>query len=722
MALQNTFRLAISDDFFDAYSRLPRNAQGKVSEFINRFRQDPTRPGLNYESIHDSRDKGMKSVRVDQAHRAIVLKPDSGNVYILLWVDKHDEAYTWARRKVCRINEVSGALQIIDVEDAEATTERLERINQEKIQQPGRFDSIQDKQLMQLGVPEILLPAVRQVTTDEAVEQLLPHLPREASDALLMLAAGYEFSTVLQQLEKSKEIQPVDVEDLEAALQNEDSLSRFMVITDDTELEEMLAAPLEKWRVFLHPSQRKLVDRDWKGAVRVLGGAGTGKTVVAMHRAKWLVQNRFTNPNDRILFTTFTRNLAVDIEANLKSICSIEHMRRIRVVNLDAWVAEFLRQQGVETRIVYNDETEDLWRQAYTLATVELGLPLSFYQEEWQDVVLDQGCQTLRDYLVARRTGRGTRLSRQQRQAIWAVFEEYRNLLREKGLREPEDAMRDAAQIITAQGTASLPFKAVIVDEAQDMSEAAFSLLRAIVGDATHNDMFIVGDPHQRIYGKVVTLNRCGIDIRGRSRKLRLNYRTTDEIRKWATQVLEGMSVDDLDGGADSLKDYRSLMHGDEPEIKGFTRFEDELIYLKQLLLSIQTTEQTFSGICLVFRTKKLMEQYETALKSMEFPVKRIHRNQPDNLLEEGVRISTMHRVKGLQFNYVLLPSLNADILPLKTGLEHCADDASQARFIDGERCLLHVAATRAKKQVLITYCSQPSQLLPSVKGMPPKA
>lgn len=714
MPLQNTFRLAISDDFFDAYSRLPRNAQGKVSEFINRFRQDPTRPGLNYESIHDSRDKRMKSVRVDQAHRAIVLKPESGNVYILLWVDKHDDAYTWARRKVCRINEVSGALQIIDVEDVEVTTERLEQINQQ-IQQPGKFDAIENKQLMQLGVPEILLPAVRQIKTDEAVEQLLPHLPREASDALLMLAAGYELDEVLRQLEKPKEVQPIDLEDLEAALQNDDSLSRFMVITDDTELEEMLAAPLEKWRVFLHPTQRKLVERSWNGAVRVLGGAGTGKTVVAMHRAKWLVQNCFTDPNDRILFTTFTRNLAVDIEANLKSICSTEQMRRIRVVNLDAWVAEFLRQEGVETHIVYSDETADLWQQAYTIAPVELGLPLSFYQEEWQAIVLDQGCQTLRNYLVARRTGRGTRLSRPQRQAIWTVFEEYRNLLREKGLREPEDAMRDAAQIIATKGSASLPFKAVIVDEAQDMSEAAFTLLRSIVGGAAPNDLFIVGDPHQRIYGKVVTLSRYAIDVRGRSRKLRLNYRTTDEIRQWATQVLEGVSVDDLDGGVNSLKDYRSLMHGDKPVIQGFTRFEDELAYLKQLLLSIQTTEQSFSGVCLVFRTNALMEQYEAALKDMEFPLRRIHRNQPDNPLEEGIRLGTMHRVKGLQFNYILLPALNADVLPLKAGLEQRADHASQARFVDGERCLLHVAATRAKKQVLITYTGKPTDFLLSV-------
>ncbi|MGQ4650337.1 UvrD-helicase domain-containing protein [Lyngbya aestuarii] len=710
MSLQHSIRLAISDDFFDAYSQLPRKAQNKVSEFINRFRQDPTRPGLNYESIRDSRDKRLKSVRVDREHRAIVLKPDSGNVYLLLWVDKHDDAYQWAKRKVCRVNEVSGALQIIDVKEVEETTEKISQGKTE--QQTGRFHAIEDKDLMRLGVPEILLPAVRQVRTDGDVEQLLPHLPREASDAVLMLAAGYALEEIFQQLDKTKERQAVDPNDLEVALQNEDSLSRFMVVTDDTELEEMLAAPLEKWRVFLHPTQRKLVERDWNGAVRVLGGAGTGKTVVAMHRAKWLAQNRFTNPNDRILFTTFTRNLAVDIEANLKTICSPELMQRIRVINLDAWVTTFLQQEGIKTRIIYGAETDEIWRQAYSLAPVALGLPLSFYREEWQEVVQTYQCKTLRDYLSARRTGRGTRLSRQQRQAIWIVFEEYRNLLRERGLREPDDAMRDAIQIIQAKGTEALPYKAVIVDEAQDMSKAAFSLLRAIAGNPKPNDLFIVGDAHQRIYGQTVALSHCGIDIRGRSRKLRLNYRTTDEIRKWATAVLANVSIDDLDGGVDSLQDYRSLMHGDEPVVKGFSKYDDELAYLKQFLLTIQESDRNLSGVCIVCRTKAIMEQYESVLHNLNFPIKRIRRDQPDNPLEAGIRIGTMHRVKGLQFNYVLIPGLNVDNLPLRIGLDECPDKASQARFINGEKCLLHVAATRAKKQVIITYYGQPSSLL----------
>ncbi|MFM6204637.1 UvrD-helicase domain-containing protein, partial [Planktothrix sp.] len=401
MSLQHSVRLAISDDFLNAFSELPRKIQNKVSEFINRFRQDPTRSGLNYESIKNGREKRLKSVRVNDDYRAIILQPESGNIYLLLWVDKHDQAYDWAKRKICRINQVSGALQIIDVEEVEETTEKLFLKNNQ--QQTGRFERIEDQDLMRLGVPEILLPAVRQVVTDEDVEELLPHLPREASDAILMLAAGYELQEIFQQLDKTKKQQKVDPDDLETALKNEDTLSRFMVVTDDSELEEMLAAPLEKWRVFLHPTQRKLVERDWNGAVRVLGGAGTGKTVVAIHRAKWLAKNRFTDPNDRILLTTFTRNLAIDIKANLKTICSPDLMQRILVVNLDSWVTMFLKQEGIETRIVYGSETDELWQQAYSLAPVELALPISFYQEEWQDVVQNDQCKTLRDYLSARR-------------------------------------------------------------------------------------------------------------------------------------------------------------------------------------------------------------------------------------------------------------------------------------------------------------------------------
>ncbi|OUC15159.1 MAG: DNA helicase [Alkalinema sp. CACIAM 70d] len=713
MSLQANIRLAISDKFFDSYSRLPKNAQNKVSEFINRFRQNPTSPGLNYEVIRDSRDKNLRSVRVDQGHRAIVLKPQEGNVYVLLWVDKHDDAYSWAKRQVCVVNQISGALQIIDASEVEIATQQIAaQVSPQVAAQPesGRFHKFSDDELMRLGVPQILLGAVRQVVSDEQVDQLLPHLPAEASDALLLAAADYGYEEILAQLDKSEASQGVDPEDLATALQNEDSLSRFLILTDDTDLEEMLAAPLEKWRVFLHPTQRKLIERDWAGAVRVLGGAGTGKTVVAMHRAKWLLQNRFQENTDRILFTTFTKNLAVDITANLQAICSIDMMKRIHVINLDAWVADFLRKEGVETKIVYAQDTEGLWEKAYACASQELDLDLSFYKEEWREVVLNQDCQNQRDYLTARRIGRGTRLSRIQRQDIWLVFEEYRNLLRERGWREPDEAMRDAAKIIQARGSISLPYKAVIVDEAQDMSDSAFTLLRAIAGESKPNDLFIVGDAHQRIYSKTTILSRCNINVKGRSKKLRLNYRTTDEIRQWATAILNGTTIDDLDGGTDDLRDYRSLMHGEAPIIKGFSKPEQELDYLNNVLKDL---EQQTTGVCLVFRTDALLQRYETQLKALHFTTRQIRRNTADNPSQQGIRLATMHRIKGLQFDYIVIPGLSVDVLPLKAAIEYCADETSRTQALTAERSLLHVAATRAKRQVFITYTGSPSTLLP---------
>jgi superfamily I DNA/RNA helicase/mRNA-degrading endonuclease RelE of RelBE toxin-antitoxin system len=708
MELKHKVRIAISDKFFDAFSKLPKNAQNKMSEFLNRFRQNPTSPGLNYEKVTNARDKHLKSVRIDQAHRAILLAPESGDVYVLLWVDKHDDAYAWAARQICEVNQISGALQVVDVAMVEATTEKITKTVKNK--QPRLFAEISDHDLMRLGVPEISLAAIRQVITDEDLETILPSLPIEASDALIMLAAGYGINDVFNQLEKQKESAAVDPQDFARALENLDSLSRFMIITDDTALEEMLAAPLEKWRVFLHPSQRKLVEKDWGGAVRVLGGAGTGKTVVAIHRAKWLAQQRFVQANERILFTTFTSNLAVDIRANLKSICSPDILRRIKVENLDAWVAEFLRQEGYNTKIVYGEETKELWEKATALAPIELGLPQQFYEEEWRSIIQAQGYQNLPEYLVARRPGRGTRLSRQQRGQVWGVFEEYRNLLLEKGWREPEDAMRDVAQIIEQKGAEALPFKAVIVDEAQDINEAAFRLLRAVAGPAHDNDIFIVGDPHQRIYGKKAVLSQCGIDIRGRSKKLRLNYRTTDEIRRWATDILTGMDVDDMDGGQDSLQDYRSLMHGEHPVVKGFAKFEEEVQYLKQFITSIP--EEKLSGVCLMLRTNQLLDRYEQILKEAGILTKQIKRSKADNPADLGVRLGTMHRVKGLQFEYVVLPGLNQDVLPLKSVLTKTVDDMSKELAISGERSLLHVAATRAKKQVLVTYYGQPCPFL----------
>jgi superfamily I DNA/RNA helicase len=446
--------------------------------------------------------------------------------------------------------------------------------------------------------------------------------------------------------------------------------------------------------------------------VRVLGGAGTGKTVVAMHRARWLAQQLIeTGAPGRVLFTTFTRNLATDIRANLTKICSPEELQRIEVIHLDGWVMTFLKAQGLQVR-VFNDEARDsCWSLAMDVAETSLGLDERFYREEWRDVVLAQGCRSLDDYLMARRVGRGTRLSRQQRAQIWPVFDAVRAEFRQRGLWEPEEAKQIAADLLGRSGPPPL-YAAVVVDEAQDLDLASFALLRALVGEPRANDLFIVGDPHQRIYGKPVVLSRCGIDIRGRARKLRINYRTTEETRAWATAVLHGLDFDDLDGGSDTASDYRSLLHGDKPLVRSFEDPAEEQRFLVETLRQLREEQQSLASTCVTARTNKVVEKLNGLLQAEGFDTRVINADESDEPSDPALRLATMHRVKGLEFDQVFLPGLTADQLPLRRILDGCPDELSRELFEQQERSLLHVAATRAKKRVVVSFSGKPSTFI----------
>lgn len=704
-----SIKIALGSDFLTALSRLPATIQGKTNRFIDKFRQNPTSSGLNYENIKNARDSQLKSVRVDDNYRAIIRKPEQGNIYLILWVDKHDQAYEWAQNRVCKINPESGAIQIIDIEQVKKVEEDITK-NKTGVEL-SRFKDIPRKDLLRLGIPEEYLTAVHAVVTDEDIDQLLPQLPEEAADVILMLGAGYSLDEVYQDVQKSKS-EDIDTNDLDTALTREDSKRRFYLVEDDSALSAILDAPLEKWRVFLHPSQRRLVERQWNGPVRVLGGAGTGKTVVAMHRAKWLLQNFCTHENDRILFTTYTKNLAIDIEMNLRKICSSAMMKRIKVINIDAWVVNFLKSEGIDIRIVYDQDVQELWAKAYAIAPTAPDLPLSFYQDEWKEVIQANDIKTQRDYLKVSRKGRGTSLKRKERIAIWSVFEEYRTLLQIRGWKEVEDALRDARGLLEKNPDVIHPFKSIIVDEAQDMSDGVFRLLRTLIPQEQANDLFIVGDPHQRIYGNKVVLSQCGINIRGRSRKLRINYRTTEEIRQWATAILEGLNFDDLDGNEDNLKEYRSLLSGEKPLIKHFASETEEIDFLIAKIKELNNNGIPLKSICLTLRTNELLKQYISKLDQHQIKTQKISKDEADNQALDGLRIATMHRVKGLQFEYMLIPAVNHDILPLQFVINKLTDETARTNFIQQERSLLHVAVTRAKQGAIISSYSRSSSLL----------
>ena len=708
--------VAISSDFFTAFSKLPRNMQNKVTNFLSKFKHDPLMPGINYEKIRDAKNTGYRSVRIDDTYRGIVLKPNNELVYLLLWVDHHDKAYDWARRKKCEVNPETGSLQIFDSREAESEggAETAEKNNSKAAGIPRLFDNFRDRNLVRLGVPEEFLPRVRKIKSAEELELLKGSLPQEAYEALFFLGEGFSLQEVYAETGKAEEEKSIDTDDFRTALEKPDSRHRFYVVADDLELQAMLQAPLEKWRVFMHPTQRKIVEREWNGPMRALGEAGTGKTVAAMHRARWLTRHIFRNSEQKILFTTFTRNLAADIEQNLKTICSPGEMKRIEIVNLDRWVFQFLRQQGYEYTIVYPEKTKSLWEQAHAAAPDEPALPLSFYQEEWTNVLQPHGIGTFSEYARVSRVGRGVPLNRKTRRAIWPVFEEYRLLLNDRGLREADDAMRDARELIAREDRA-LPYVSVIVDEAQDMGSQAFKLLRRIVPEAP-NDMFIVGDGHQRIYRHCVVLGRCGIKIVGRSRKLRINYRTTEETRRWATSVLKNISIDDLDAGDDDKKGTASLMNGVEPRIEYFKSFEDECSYLIDLAGNLQN-EGRLNSVCLVARTKSVLQKYGRALEEAGLPVCQVRRDAPEDRNTPGIRLATMHRVKGLEFDTMIIAGANASQIPLQAALESTDDPAEREDRELRERTLFYVAATRAKKEVIVTGFGKKSPFVEKNSG-----
>ena len=332
--------VALSDEFLESLNRLASGPQKKVREFLRKFRADPKSNAINYEGLRGHRDDHVRTVRIDQKYRAVMLHPDAGDVYVLLWVDNHDEAMDWARRRSFEVNPRTGAFQVFSVEEAR----RAMPAEAVASRRPGLLDGHGDDVLLSFGVPAILLPAVRAVTDPEDLLALGKHLPDEATEALVWLAEGDSPEAVREAM-SGRTTEEVDTSDLAAALRHPDSRRRFVTIQSDEELTAILDAPLEKWRVFLHPSQEKLVAKSFNGPARVTGGAGTGKTVVAMHRARHLARTLCTAPQDRILFTTYTANLAQNVGQSLAHLCGPEG-DRIEVVHLHAWAARFLRDQG----------------------------------------------------------------------------------------------------------------------------------------------------------------------------------------------------------------------------------------------------------------------------------------------------------------------------------------------------------------------------------------
>ena len=699
-------KVALSQDFLLQLAKLPGKVHTKVMKWAIRFQTDPKSPGINYEKIQAARDPNLKSIRIDDDWRGIVFKPESGDVYVLLYVDHHDAAYRWAERRKLSINPVTGAMQVVMVQEAVEPTVATDSPPKAVAvpvppSAPGiperkapTFGDLSDHELMSLGVPEDWLARVREVQSDVELDGLQASLPVEAYEGLFLLAAGDTVDQVLSARETRVD-RKVDTTDFASALGTAESQSRFVVVDDDAAMLAIMNAPLAQWRIFLHPTQHKLAMGDRSGPVRVLGGAGTGKTVLAMHRAKWLAEHR-TPDGKKVLFTTFTKNLATDIEDNLKTLCSPATMARIEVRNLDAWVHGFMRARKLEHRIVYDrsqDGAQQAWQIALAAKDGSLNLPVDFYEQELEQVILAQGVTTRDEYRAVRRTGRGVVLSRAKRDAVWPVFEEYRGQLASRKLKTVDDAYREIAGLLAVEseaGTTTMPYSAVVVDETQDLGPQALRLLRAIM-PRDPNDLFFVGDGHQRIYSRHrAAMSKCGIDIRGRSRKLYLNYRTTDEIRRQAVALLEGCEVDDLDDGHDETRRYKSLSHGPAPRIvavNGVEGASTQAIECVKSWLAVPADAAT-PTVCVIAYSKAVRDAIAGQFAVAGIKTQVIEANEKALASTGTVLFATMHRAKGLEFDHVVV------VAP-----ENYFGDPGET---GNQRKLVYVALTRAKREAIV--------------------
>jgi hypothetical protein len=694
-------KLAIARDFMPEYAALEKGVRRKVDELFPKF-EEHTFAGLHLEKLGGARDPRTRTIRVDDNYRGIVMAPDQGDTFLLVHVLKHSEADKWIARNRFAINVATGALEVSDVVALEDAAAALSAGAPAAVPLLANYS---EKDFGQLGIDERLGPLVARITTEAELSALTSVLPQGQADALHMLAAGYSVEEAWSELVAGEDPGKVDTEDVAAALARPASQSMFYVASGADDLLDILNRPFDLWRTFLHPTQRRLAYRPvYNGPVRVTGGAGTGKTVVAMHRAKALAELG----QGRILFTTFTRNLARAIEENLALLGGPELLARVDVLNVDRLAHQAVREaEGGQPKVAQDDELNGLWNDVVD----ELGLPWTptFLRQEWVQIILSQGISSRDAYLTASRPGRGRRLTRRERAEIWRAVEDATNRLVMSG-RRTYLQMADAAAGFLAARTVR-PYDHVIVDEAQDLHPAQWRMLRAAVAEH-ENDIFIVGDAHQRIYDNRVTLSSVGINVRGRrSHRLHINYRTTHEILAWSLGLLSGQTFDDLDGQEDTLAGYRSQLHGPRPTLIGYPTRAAELSALIEAINQWNQNGVAFSDIGVAARTMDGCKHAFNALNKSGIDARILAGDEATP--KGGVEIGTMHRMKGLEYRCLAVVNADRDHIPLPAAVTAAGEDeVEHQRDLQRERCLLYVACTRARDALRVTWSGTPSSFL----------
>lgn len=706
--------LALAREFLSRYAKLDTAVQKRVHDLAEKCRQMSLfemsqSKGLHLEPYTNQKDPRARTIRVGDNHRGIVLVAEAAQQVVLVDVLTHDDADRWMANNEFSVNTATGALEVVNA--AAIAGERDQIAPPPSPAAALLFEHRKDRDFTSLGINEDLVPTLRLLQDEDQLQGLLSVLPQGQADALIMLTGKDSVELIYAEIAGSTVPERVDPDDLAAAVTAPASRSAFHVVGDDDELSEMLAQPLAQWRTYLHQSQYDAAYKPtYNGPVRITGGAGTGKTVVAIHRAGALADALSERDGTPILFTTFTRNLAQSIERDLQSLGGSDLVEVVDVLNVDRLAHRVVADaEGKQPGIVANDTLRALWEDAID----ELGYDYSptFVHQEWEQVVLAQDLQSRDEYFAASRAGRGRRLDRKDRAKVWKVVESVTQQLVGRNQRTYLQIASAGAGYLEQERLK--PYRHVVVDEAQDLHEAQWRLLRAAV-DEGPNDLFLVGDSHQRIYDRRSSLSKVGIKIQGRSKRLRINYRTTHEILRWSLAVLGEGDFDDLDEGTDThdVAGYHSFVHGPAPTTVGFPSRASMVDGVVAQVARWTSDGVDPADIGVTARTQASFGAVEGALATAGI---RSFRLGKDLRFGDGVALGTMHRLKGLEYRCVAVVDADGDTIPHALSLTPASQDQVQHDHdVKRERCLLYVACTRARDDLWVGWSGAPSRFLPA--------
>jgi mRNA-degrading endonuclease RelE of RelBE toxin-antitoxin system len=686
----------IADTFTDSLARLTGDEQKAVKTTAFDLQLNPASPGMQFHKLDKAKDKNFWSVRVSSDVRLIVHKT-SGSL-LLCYAGHHDPAYRWAERRRLETHPKTGAAQFVEVRETvqEILVPKYIEVEQPATPKPLLFAALTDDELLSYGVPLEWLADVREANEDSLLV-VADHLPAEAAEALLELAVG------------GKPVIAKAVAPGADPFEHPDAQRRFRVMTNVEELERALEYPWDKWTVFLHPAQRQIVERDYNGPARVSGSAGTGKTIVALHRAVFLAR---ANPDARVLLTTFSDVLANALRTKLRRLISNEPRlgERLEVQSIQAIGRRLFQPHLGATRIATQEEVRALVQEA----SAEVGghkFSQSFLRTEWEQVVDAWQLENWEDYRDVRRLGRKTRLPEAQRAILWSIYERVRERLSaDKLITEAGMFSRLATLLSTSSNP---PFDFAVVDESQDMGVPHLRFLAALGADRP-NGLFFAGDLGQRIFQQPFSWFALGIDVRGRSRTLRVNYRTSHQIRTQADRLL-GPEVTDVDGNVEERAGTVSVFNGLAPTVAVCESQAHESEAVTNWILALSADGVAPHEFGVFVRSAAEMDRARAAVEAAVLPFAVL-----DDKVETTsglVAVATMHLAKGLEFRAVVVMACDDEVIPLQERIETVTDDADLEDVYNTERHLLYVACTRARDHLLVTSVAPASEFLDDLRA-----